>query len=431
MIPEGVRHFYLRLGAGVKLRRASPLRAARPVSIKRLTLKQKRARKAEAADDAAVAIGTHSLLLALDAALAELKPASALVFICRSAGLTVRRATRELRALGLPATALHEAIGLEHDAEGEGGGGGGEGGAPRRTLRRAGAGVAVRDDPSERLQQRHARVAAAFAAQLSVGEGGGEGADGGGGAAGGGAAAAGAGAGAASIPSWSSSVCTCSAIEPPASIPIASFAAATAFASGRPSSSASSVEMSATFSAIVGGFGAAGAAAATSAGASAAFAAFCAFFLSGAGATGAMPSGASTSSAASSAAFCAFLSFLRITVGTAGAIPSSGRLPSHASSASSAAPAAFAILPVAFFFFGLPIITGIAPRCGAATAGRGATGPKRRSPWAHATSASPSRTARNLMAALRVELGRDLPPCSLAEIARAAAASRVVKGGGY
>ena len=133
MIPEGVRHFYLRLGAGVKLRRASPLRAARPVSIKRLTLKQKRARKAEAADDAAVAIGTHSLLLALDAALAELKPASALVFICRSAGLTVRRATRELRALGLPATALHEAIGLEHDAEGEGGGGGGgeggEGGA--------------------------------------------------------------------------------------------------------------------------------------------------------------------------------------------------------------------------------------------------------------------------------------------------------------
>ena len=192
MIPEGVRHFYLRLGAGVKLRRASPLRAARPVSIKRLTLKQKRARKAEAADDAAVAIGTHSLLLALDAALAELKPASALVFICRSAGLTVRRATRELRALGLPATALHEAIGLEHDAEGEGGGGGGggEGGAPRRTLRRAGAGVAVRDDPSERLQQRHARVAAAFAAQLSVGEGGGEGAAGdGGGAAGGGASA--------------------------------------------------------------------------------------------------------------------------------------------------------------------------------------------------------------------------------------------------
>ena len=32
MIPEGVRHFYLRLGAGVKLRRASPLRAARPNS---------------------------------------------------------------------------------------------------------------------------------------------------------------------------------------------------------------------------------------------------------------------------------------------------------------------------------------------------------------------------------------------------------------
>ena len=48
----------------------------------------------------------------------------------------------------------------------------------------------MRDDPSERLQQRHARVAAAFAAQLSVGEGGGEGADGdGGGAAGGGASA--------------------------------------------------------------------------------------------------------------------------------------------------------------------------------------------------------------------------------------------------
>ena len=132
----------------------------------------------------------HSLLLALDAALAELKPASALVFICRSAGLTVRRATRELRALGLPATALHEAIGLEHD--------------PRAKAAAAAAARAAR--PAARCAGRArgsrcattrasdcssaTRVAAAFAAQLSVGEGGGEGAAGdGGGAAGGGASA--------------------------------------------------------------------------------------------------------------------------------------------------------------------------------------------------------------------------------------------------
>ena len=41
MIPEGVRHFYLRLGAGVKLRRASPLRAARPASRREISIRSR------------------------------------------------------------------------------------------------------------------------------------------------------------------------------------------------------------------------------------------------------------------------------------------------------------------------------------------------------------------------------------------------------
>ena len=44
----------------------------------------------------------HPLFHSLKAALLELAPSSALVFLCRSSGLTVRRASRELRELGLP-----------------------------------------------------------------------------------------------------------------------------------------------------------------------------------------------------------------------------------------------------------------------------------------------------------------------------------------
>ena len=96
---------------------------------------------------------------------ARRQPKSCLVFICRSSGLTVRRATRELRSRGLPATALHEAIGLEHDIS-----------EPESLQKRALAplrsgreseerpdGVA---DPSARLQRRHAAVAEVFAAKL-------------------------------------------------------------------------------------------------------------------------------------------------------------------------------------------------------------------------------------------------------------------------
>ena len=43
----------------------------------------------------------HPLLGALAAAIHELQPRSALVFLCRSSGLTVRRAAKQLGEVGL------------------------------------------------------------------------------------------------------------------------------------------------------------------------------------------------------------------------------------------------------------------------------------------------------------------------------------------
>merc|ERR1719329_948032 len=120
-VPACVRHMYLPLPAGIKLRRAVPITAAKRAAARRKggpTLKEKRARKAR---EAKLAAGVyheesdyHPLLVSLEAAFRHTRPSSALVFICRSSGLTVRRATRELATLDVPALALHEAIGLEH-----------------------------------------------------------------------------------------------------------------------------------------------------------------------------------------------------------------------------------------------------------------------------------------------------------------------------
>ena len=176
-VPACVRHMYLPLPAGIKLRRAVPITAAKRAAARRKggpTLKEKRARKAR---EAKLAAGVyreesdyHPLLVSLEAAFRHTRPSSALVFICRSSGLTVRRATRELATLGVPALALHEAIGLEHASpsaeEGTGAspsllGSGGEG------VDEGGEGEgAVWRNPSAALLGRHSSVSAAFASRL-------------------------------------------------------------------------------------------------------------------------------------------------------------------------------------------------------------------------------------------------------------------------
>jgi superfamily II DNA/RNA helicase len=214
-VPAGVRHFYSSLGTSVKFRRLAPAAAARPKSRQRvrLTLKQKRAEKARNQKLARAAPPegeAHPLFVRLAEALAVLEPKSALVFLCRSSGLTVRMAAKELRGLGLPAIPLHEAIGLEHappsdlipgfegglgaaDGDGDGEGDGApsvrarrrramrEGDAVVRRRQQQGGTNAAREgnddgdesgtmepflDTSGALQQRHRAVSAAFSANL-------------------------------------------------------------------------------------------------------------------------------------------------------------------------------------------------------------------------------------------------------------------------
>ena len=117
VIPRQIRHKYVRLSSSVRLKRATPATARRPTAPRRLSLKQKRAAKLAARKASKFehdASSSHPLFTALSDTIAELQPASALIFLCRSSGLTVRRAARDLRALGLSSTPLHEAIGLEH-----------------------------------------------------------------------------------------------------------------------------------------------------------------------------------------------------------------------------------------------------------------------------------------------------------------------------
>ena len=210
-IPAGVSHFYMPLIGSIKLRRATAAVSKRKKGAKggpaqRVTLKQKRALKAARAKAAKFVPKegeAHPLFTSLRMAVDAVKPKSALVFLCRSSGLTVRRAAKELSEMGLPAVPLHEAIGLEHAAPtslvglsgveeeegmgsgrvrggGAGGGGGGDtAGLSERKLRRArmregprqqdedeGGGAA---DPSGALQLRHRAVSAAFSATLDRG----------------------------------------------------------------------------------------------------------------------------------------------------------------------------------------------------------------------------------------------------------------------
>ena len=156
VVPEGVRHSYIRLPS-VTLRRATPAKRARRAPVRKLTLKQKRvaksAKAAAASKQAQLAElygdEAHPLLATLRDALTELQPASALVFLCRSSGMTVRRAAKELRRLGVNAQPLHEAIGLEHANSVE-----------------AAQLATQSDDVSVRLQLRHRAISRIFAEQL-------------------------------------------------------------------------------------------------------------------------------------------------------------------------------------------------------------------------------------------------------------------------
>ena len=187
VIPSGVRHKYMRVRSSVKLRRAMPAAPKRAASPRRVSLKQRRADKAAAARDRRLAPAegeAHPLLASLAEALATVRPSSGLVFLCRSSGLTVRRAARELAAMGVPALPLHEAIGLERapptlgGAPGEAGPPTGlDGGSAAPALRgaaatAAAAAAAAVADPSGELRQRHQALSAAFSAHLPGGSAG-------------------------------------------------------------------------------------------------------------------------------------------------------------------------------------------------------------------------------------------------------------------
>lgn len=174
VIPREISHYYVRLDASVKLRRILPKAAARPVSKRRQTLKQKRTAKlaAQKATRGQPAEGDiHPLFTSLEAAHSALDPSSALVFLCRSSGLTVRRAARELRELGLPALALHEAIGLEHSTDELGSWGTAEGAEGAGSV--ASGTLATRTtaevDTSSALLSRHRAISSAFSSRVSPG----------------------------------------------------------------------------------------------------------------------------------------------------------------------------------------------------------------------------------------------------------------------
>ena len=106
-IPTGVRHMYATMQGRVKLRRAKAAVKKRKGPAPRLTLKQSAPEgcRRQAAKFAVQQGEVHPLFTSLKAAIAAVEPKSALVFLCRSSGLTVYRAA-ELSELGLPAVPL-------------------------------------------------------------------------------------------------------------------------------------------------------------------------------------------------------------------------------------------------------------------------------------------------------------------------------------
>ena len=181
VIPPGVKHFYVRLASSVKLKRLTPKAAARTTVARKLTLKQKRVKKAIAQKAAARAVPKgekHPLLVSAREAIETVAPASALLFLCRSSGLTVRQAARELCELGLDAMPLHEAIGLEHAKPGELTDGASDAAGPevgdalltrrQRVAANVDASAPQIVDTSSALQQRHRDISAAFSSRLDA-----------------------------------------------------------------------------------------------------------------------------------------------------------------------------------------------------------------------------------------------------------------------
>ncbi len=127
LCPPTIEHKYVKLPVRIaKLAPALPgrheaalaaaARRRRPGGRAKPTLKEKRrirAAKADAERRERAAQEVHPLLEALKLAIEAERPRSALVFLCRSSGLTVRRAAKQLTRIGVPATGLHAAVGLE------------------------------------------------------------------------------------------------------------------------------------------------------------------------------------------------------------------------------------------------------------------------------------------------------------------------------
>ncbi|KAG8462562.1 hypothetical protein KFE25_010387 [Diacronema lutheri] len=110
-------------------------------------------------------LGARDLATGVRDALSALAPASALAFVCKSAKLTVSDATAALSAAGVPAVALHEALGFRRG--GSPGGGSPDsvaGGGADRT--NADASAVDEADESVALLARHGALAGGFSARL-------------------------------------------------------------------------------------------------------------------------------------------------------------------------------------------------------------------------------------------------------------------------
>ena len=151
-VPSCVRHRFVRLPAAATSKALGAEGSADGSKMgitgkRKLTRAERRAAaeaRTAAGAKAAAAQRTHPMLIALNETIAQLRPSSCLIFLCRSSHLSVRRAARQLRDLGLPAVAVHEAIGLEHSSAD------------------ASAEFADAADTSALLQRRHADVARSF-----------------------------------------------------------------------------------------------------------------------------------------------------------------------------------------------------------------------------------------------------------------------------
>lgn len=158
VVPSSISHYYVRIRKSAMLKQMTPQLApsSNKLRLGTLSVKQQRQNKIRARDLVRTAAefksesedrGPHPLLMSFKSTVQVVKPASALVFLCRSTGLTVRSTVRELKKLGLNVKALHEVIGLEH-------------GMAEEEQEEA------NDDPTLTLQRKHREISQAFHSQI-------------------------------------------------------------------------------------------------------------------------------------------------------------------------------------------------------------------------------------------------------------------------